>query len=123
MGNTEIASLIARRLSAGLPHPGDPANNQSPNIIRLPGFNTTGMSPEQADEFIGKLALQLGEAIVNLIETDGGSDIVAREPLAEAIVDLLIETDAGSEIVTREQLTAAIVNLIEKTAGREKAGV
>lgn len=113
MSNPAIAALIARRLPEGLPWPGDPANHQQPESLKLPGFNTTGMSPAQAEEFVGKLAQQFGEAVVNLIETDGGARIVASQPLGEAIADLI---DMQGE--ARVWLVGEIVTLID---GKKKA--
>lgn len=70
MPNPAAAAAIAQRLPQGLPHPGDPENNQPPFVIPLPGFRSAGMSPEQASEFIGQSAQLWAEAIVHLIEGD-----------------------------------------------------
>ena len=80
--NRAAAELIAKALPTGLPHPGDPGNHVAAAVVRLPGFNTAGMSAEQAQEFVGNFATLVAESIVNLIETEGGCDIVPRKAVA-----------------------------------------
>lgn len=77
--NLAAAELIAKALPMGLPHPGDPGNHVAAATVRLPGFNTSGMSQEQAQEFVGNFAALVGEAIVNLLETEGGYEIVPKK--------------------------------------------
>jgi hypothetical protein len=84
MSNPEIAALIGKRLATGLPHPGNPDAHMNASIIKLPGFNTAGMQPDQAEQFVGKLGQLFGEAIVNLIETEGNHDLVPRPAKAES---------------------------------------
>lgn len=76
--NAAVAELIAKSLPRGLPHPGDPGNHVAAAVIRLPGFNTAGMSEAQAQEFVGNFATLVAESVVNLIETEGNCDIVPR---------------------------------------------
>jgi hypothetical protein len=84
MPNPEIAALIGKRFATGLPHPGDPQNHMQASVIKLPGFNTAGMAPDQAEKFVGKLGQLLGEAIVNLIESEGNCDLVPRAAKAKS---------------------------------------
>lgn len=77
-----IADLIANRLTNGLFHPGD-GGDQAPMTVRLPMFRTVGAPPELVKQV--DLTTQLiAEAIVYLIEHDGGCDIVPRTPPQEA---------------------------------------
>jgi hypothetical protein len=82
MPNSAIAQLIAQHLPAGLPHPGDPTTNQPPISIPLPAFRTTGMPSEMAETINNTTGL-IAEAIVNLIETVGESEIVSKAELAK----------------------------------------
>lgn len=77
--NQAAADMIAKALPLGLPHPGDPGNHVPPGVIRLPGFNTAGMSAEQAQEFVGNFATLVAESVVNLLETEGGYEIVPKK--------------------------------------------
>jgi hypothetical protein len=77
MPNDRIAELIERKFISGLEHPGDPQNGVPAKPLQLPIFNTTGMPKEMADLVLGT-ARTLAEAIVHLIETDGGSEIVDK---------------------------------------------
>ncbi len=80
MPNAPIAQLIAQHLPAGLPHPGDPTTGQPPVNLPLPAFRTTGMNAELAEQ-INNTAVLIGEAIVNLVETKGDSEIVSKAEL------------------------------------------
>lgn len=82
MPNDAVASLIAKHLSTGLPHPGNPANGQPAILIPLPMFRTDGMPPSVADQ-IETTAKLVAEAIVNLIETGTGSELVAKADLEQ----------------------------------------
>lgn len=81
MPNQPIADLIAQRLTRGLPHPG--TDNQPAATITLPGLSTVGMTEQQATEFVGDFTQLIGEAVVCLIETDGGSQIVPTDELKQ----------------------------------------
>jgi hypothetical protein len=80
MPNQRVAELIAQRMPTGLPHPGNRETNQPPILIPLPAFRTTGMPAEMADQISNTTTL-IGEAIVNLIETEGDSEIIGRAEL------------------------------------------
>lgn len=73
--NEHAAQLIAKHLPTGLPHPGNPAENRPPTLIPLPGFRTTGL-PDDMAKAVNATALFLGEAIVNLLETEGHYELV-----------------------------------------------
>lgn len=73
--NEHAAHLIAERLPTGLPHPGNPAENRPPTLIPMPGFRTTGL-PDDMAKAVNATALFIGEAIVNLLETDGNLELV-----------------------------------------------
>lgn len=75
-----IAELISKGLAGGLLHPGYPETQQQPVTIRLPLFRTAGMPPEVYQQ-VENTVQMIGEAIVHLIETDGGSVIIDREEL------------------------------------------
>ena len=83
--NATIADLIARKLP-DLTHPGDGSG-----AISLPvsTFRMSGIPPEMAEQFSrdagyqsANIPLLIAEAIVNLIETDGDSEIIRRSDLA-----------------------------------------
>jgi hypothetical protein len=80
MPNKPIADLIAATLASGLIHPGDPEDSRGEMVINLPVFRTAGL-PEQVAEQVSVTTTLLAEAIVHLIETAGGSEIVDREEL------------------------------------------
>jgi hypothetical protein len=82
MPNDAIAQLISKHFPLGLPHPGDLARKQPPILIQLPAFRTAGMQPELAKRVTNTLKL-VGEAIVNLVETVGDSEIVSKKELAQ----------------------------------------
>lgn len=73
--NTDAAQLIASHLPTGLPHPGNPAENRPPTLIPLPGFRTAGM-PDDMAKAVTATAQLIGEAIINLLETDGHYELV-----------------------------------------------
>lgn len=64
--NRRVVDLLVAALTDGLIHPGD--DTHPPTPISMPGFRTTGMTDEQAQEFVGNTATLLSEAIVALIE-------------------------------------------------------
>jgi hypothetical protein len=82
MPNDVVASLIAKHLSSGLPHPGNPSNGQPAILIPLPMFRTDGMPPSMVEQ-ISVTAKLVGEAIVNLIETGTGSELVEKTDLEQ----------------------------------------
>lgn len=90
MPNNRIATLLTERLPGGLWHPGDPAADQQPKLIPLPGLASSGIPPEMAEQFAQEAGLPsanvaqlVAEAIVNVIETDGASEIVPRVELEQ----------------------------------------
>lgn len=80
MPNKKIAELISNGLRNGLVHPG--RDGGPPTPIILPLFRTAGMPPEMGD-LVNETVTLLGEAVVALIEGEGGSEIVDREEVAE----------------------------------------
>lgn len=111
MPNPAIAALIAERLPTGLPHPGRPAENQPPVPLVLPGFATTGMSAQQA-ESVNATAIAFAEAVVNLIETDGKSTIIANTELAQ--LRTMDEQPGGAVPILCEQCNQPMFHLKAK---------
>ena len=90
MPNERITTFLAERLAAGLWHPGDPAKDQKPKLIPLPGLASSGIPPEMAEQFAQEAGLPsanvaqlVAEAIVNVIETDGETEMVPRAELQQ----------------------------------------
>lgn len=75
MANKKIAELISTALRNGMTHPGREGGQPMP--IVLPMFRTAGM-PAEMSELVDETATLLGEAIVELIETDGDSEIISK---------------------------------------------
>jgi hypothetical protein len=82
MANDAVASLIAKHLSTGLPHPGNPAKGQPAILVPLPGFRTDGMSPQQVEQ-VEAATMIIGQAIVHLIETGTNSELVDKAELEQ----------------------------------------
>ena len=82
MPNDAVASLIAKHLSSGLPHPGNPANGQPAILVPLPGFRTDGMAPQQVEQVEAATKI-IGEAIVHLIETGTRTEFVDKAELEQ----------------------------------------
>lgn len=80
MANKKIAELISTGLRNGLTHPGRDGGKPIPLV--LPMFRTAGM-PQEMTELVDETVVLLGEAIVALIEEEGGSEIVTKEQAAE----------------------------------------
>lgn len=80
MPNPEVAQMIANGLKTGLPHPGKPELNEDPRLLPLVAFRTAGL-PAELREHADNTAVAVGEAIVNLIETQAGSVIIRRTEL------------------------------------------
>ena len=80
MTNKSVADLITRGLREGLTHPGRDGGQGVP--ILLSQFRTAGMPKEMA-ELADETAVLLGEAIVHLIETQGGVEMIAKDELAQ----------------------------------------
>lgn len=93
MTNQAAIDLIARTLPIGLPHPGD--DSTPPRLVRLP-FRATGMSEEQAQEFVGDAAKIVAEAMVALIE--GEFEIITKADAAQLRQDAADAPD-GTRIV------------------------
>lgn len=79
---SDLAALIARKLSSGtLMHPGDPDKNTAPRVIALP-FSMKAGQPKEMQDLMDATATMIGEAVVALIETEGDSEIIARDDVA-----------------------------------------
>lgn len=88
MPNQEMVQVIAKGLRDGLPHPGDRENHQTAQLIRIPGMNPVGVPRVVLDQMAKDAGLPtsdmstlVAEAVVNLIETDGNSEIVNKSEL------------------------------------------
>lgn len=86
--NLAAVTLIADRLPAGLMHPGD--DDQPARPLVLAALNNIGISAEQAAHFANEAGLPsndapklIAEAIVHLLETEGGLELVSRAELEE----------------------------------------
>jgi hypothetical protein len=80
MPNPEIEQLIADALRNGIVHPGDPLKRIEPRPLRLPFKPSPGM-PKEMTDLLEETTKQLAEAIVHLIEAEGGCELVPREEL------------------------------------------
>lgn len=78
--DVRIAELISARLQSGLVWPGDPDKELPPKPIILPIFRTVGQPQEVAD-LVNETAKMLGEAIVHLIRSDGGMELVPADSM------------------------------------------
>lgn len=98
MANETIAMMIAGGLQAGLVHPG--SENEKSMTLGLPAFRTAGM-PEQVRTQVELTVKLIGEAIVHLIETDGHSEIVDKDELAQLrrTNDRATGVDRGPQII------------------------
>lgn len=83
-----MVQIIARGLRDGLPHPGDRENHQPAQLIRIPGMNVQGVPRVVLDHMAKEAGLPtsdistvVAEALINLIETDGDSEIVNKSEL------------------------------------------
>lgn len=106
--NARAVQLVTERLTHGLQHPGNPAANQKPFTIPLPGLRTTGIPPGMAQQFAATAGLPtadvpklIAEAIVHQIETelDGGSEIISKTDLA-ALRRQAADAPDGTRIIT-----------------------
>jgi hypothetical protein len=90
MPNPEMVEVIAKGLREGLPHPGNRENHQTAEIIRIPGMNPQGIPKVVLDQMAKEAGLPtsdmptlVAEALINLIETNGDSEIVKKSELKE----------------------------------------
>lgn len=84
MPNAAAIALLAERLPAGLVHPGD-GDQQPAKVIPLMGLSNLGISDAQAAHFAKESGMPandapklIAEAIVALLEGDGGLELVPR---------------------------------------------
>jgi len=78
VADERIAQLISEKLRDGIIHPGYPDRDVPPKPIMLPFKKTAGM-PKEMSDLMAETAKQLAEAIVDLIEGEGNSDIVPKD--------------------------------------------
>lgn len=104
--NKAAVDLIASRLPTGLPHPGDPTQNTPPKLLPLPGLKSSGIPPEMAEHFAAQAGFPtadapklIAEAILNLLETDGGFTIIPTEDL-NALHTQAADAPDGTRIIT-----------------------
>jgi hypothetical protein len=64
------AALIAENLGKGLPHPGNPAANQPPTRVPMPGFRVASL-PQEMAKAVNAAAQLIGEATIHLLHTAG----------------------------------------------------
>jgi hypothetical protein len=114
--NQAAVDLVARTLPHGLPHAGD--DNTPPRLIPLPGFRTTGMTDEQALEFVGQSAKLVAEALVNLIETE--NEIVPKADIAQLRQDAADAPDGTRivNLVTGPTSDPVLVLTVDKSSDR-----
>jgi hypothetical protein len=124
--NQRAVDLIAERLPNGLTHPGDPNSNQPAMVLPMPGLSSLGMAAEQAAEFASEAGLPsndaprlLAEALVHLLETDGGFELVDRARLEELEAAAKTPDEAAPAAPTVSVLCAHFRKpLAQLTAGR-----
>jgi len=92
--NQAAVDLLARTLPQGLPHPGD--EHTPPRVVPLPGFRTTGMSDEQAQELVGQSSKLVAEAVIHLLEAE--FDILPKAEAAQLRQDAA-EMPDGTRII------------------------
>ena len=110
--NQSAVTLVANALPKGLIHPGQ---NGRPTPVQLPGFNTTGMTDEQAQEFIGGAATLLAESIVALLEQD--FEIVTKHDMAQLREDAATAPD-GTRIISVREVSETGPELMQLTVGK-----
>ncbi len=110
--NQAAVDLIAAALPAGLCHPGD--DTTSPRVIPLPGFRTTGMSDEQAQELVGQSATLVAEALVHLLE--GEYEILPKTEATQLRQDAADAPD-GTRII-KVKKTPNTPPVLELTVGK-----
>ena len=87
--------MIAKGLRDGLSRAGDPNAAK----ILLPQFRTVGMPKEMA-ELADETATLLGEAIADLIETEGEIEMIAKDDIARLREDARsVDNDSARRIV------------------------
>jgi hypothetical protein len=89
VSNAAAVALIAERLPNGLVHPGD-GDTQPAKPIPMPWLGNLGLPAGQSEQFAREAGMPandapkvLAEAIVHLLESDGGFDIVPRTEIAQ----------------------------------------
>lgn len=96
MANQLLVDLLTRTFASGaLPHPGD--TNSGPRAIPIPGFRSTGMPEDQAQEMVGQAAKLWAEALESVIDTD--FDVLTKADAAQLRQDAA-EAPDGTRIVT-----------------------
>lgn len=96
MTNQLLVDLLARTFTAGaLQHPGD--ENSGPRVIPIPGFRSTGMPDDQAQEMIGQAAKLWAEALASAIDAE--FDVMTKADAAQLRQDAA-EAPDGTRILT-----------------------
>lgn len=117
--------LIAERLPTGLVHPGD--ENTKPKVLALPGFASRGIPPEMAKHFADQAGLPpndaprvWAEAIVHLIESDGGCVIVPKAEWEDVQARSQTPQDASTHTVAVHCRCNRLEPILSVDAGRAK---
>lgn len=96
MTNQLLVDLLTRTFAAGaLQHPGD--DNSPARVIPIPGFRSTGMPEEQAQEMIGQASKLWAEALASAIAAE--FDVLAKADAAQLRQDAA-EAPDGTRILT-----------------------
>lgn len=91
-----LIDLLTRTFAAGaLQHPGD--ENSGPRVIPIPGFRSTGMPDDQAQEMIGHAAKLWAEALESAIDAE--FDVMTKADAAQLRQDAA-EAPDGTRILT-----------------------
>lgn len=110
-----VIDFIAQKLRTGLCHPGD--DNTRSRIVPLPGFRNTGMSDEQAEEFIGQAAKIVAEALFHEIDSFGAAIGITKAEVEQLRRDAADAPD-GTRIVTLHCGSTNSPALLQLTVGK-----
>lgn len=110
-----VIDFIAQKLRTGLCHPGD--SNTPSRIVPLPGFRNTGMSDEQAEEFIGQAAKVVAEALFHEIDSFGAAIGITKAEVEQLRQDAADAPD-GTRVVTLHCGNVNSPALLQLTVGK-----
>lgn len=95
--NTAAVALLANSFPKGLPHTGPKGEL---GVLSMPGFNTTGMSDEQAAEYVGTAANMLAESIITALESQ--FDILPKHETAQLRAAAAEAPTTGESVPVKE---------------------
>lgn len=105
MINQRAVAILVKGLTEGVTHPGDGKDQPAKLLMPLPGFRPVGLTPEQAAQFATEAGLPendtatlYAEALINLLETDGGMEIVDQAHLEQLRSDAATPQQANETV-------------------------